>query len=70
MNITLQGIAPGKWRNFTGTEINIINQLLQNSSKTEEASKLSSSTENWLNEQFAVEIEKYKHRKPHDIVLN
>jgi 23S rRNA pseudouridine2604 synthase len=38
MNITLQGIAPGKWRNFTAAEMNILNQLLLHSSKTGEAS--------------------------------
>lgn len=34
MNITLAGLAPGKWRYFTLTEIDIINQMLVGSSKT------------------------------------
>jgi 23S rRNA pseudouridine2604 synthase len=34
MNITLSGLAPGKWRYFTPAEIESINQMLRNSSKT------------------------------------
>lgn len=47
MSITLQGIAPGKWRNFSQNEIAHINQLLQNSSKTEEASLIYSNNESF-----------------------
>jgi 23S rRNA pseudouridine2604 synthase len=38
MNITLSGIAPGKWRYLTQTEIEAINKLVANSIKTKEAS--------------------------------
>jgi 23S rRNA pseudouridine2604 synthase len=38
MNLTLTGIPVGKWRYFTNEEINIINQSISESSKTEEAS--------------------------------
>lgn len=41
MAITLRGINPGKWRYFSASEISHINQLLQGSSKTEEASLIS-----------------------------
>ena len=34
MNITLSGLAPGKWRLFNPTEINALNDLLKYSSKT------------------------------------
>lgn len=34
MNMTLSGLPPGKWRYFTATEIDTINQMLKNSSKT------------------------------------
>lgn len=34
MNITLQGLLPGKWRNFTAGEIAQINAMVLNSSKT------------------------------------
>ncbi|MBS1495841.1 MAG: 23S rRNA pseudouridine(2604) synthase RluF [Bacteroidetes bacterium] len=37
MNITLGGLAPGKWRYFTEIEIEGINKMLQNSSKTADA---------------------------------
>lgn len=40
MNITLQGIAPGKWRNLTPAELAYINQQVATSVKTEEASRL------------------------------
>jgi 23S rRNA pseudouridine2604 synthase len=40
MNITLAGIAPGKWRYLTQQEIEEINQLVAGSIKTEEASFL------------------------------
>jgi 23S rRNA pseudouridine2604 synthase len=38
MNITLAGIAPGKWRYLTQQEIDAINKLVANSIKTKEAS--------------------------------
>jgi len=34
MNITLNGLEPGKWRNFSAEEITEINVLVSNSSKT------------------------------------
>jgi 23S rRNA pseudouridine2604 synthase len=34
MNITLNGLAPGKWRNFSAQEIAEINAMLSKSSKT------------------------------------
>ena len=34
MNFTIKGIEPGKWRYFTAEEINLLNELLKNSSKT------------------------------------
>lgn len=34
MNISLSGLAPGKWRLFNATEINSLNELLKYSSKT------------------------------------
>ena len=34
MNITLSGILPGKWRYFTTAELNSIQDMLKNSSKT------------------------------------
>ncbi len=40
MNITLDGLASGKWRYLTEQEINTINNLVANSVKTEEASLL------------------------------
>jgi len=38
MNITLSGIAPGKWRYLSQAEIDAINKLVANSIKTKEAS--------------------------------
>ncbi len=38
MNISLKGIAPGKWRYFTQAEIAAIQLMVSHSSKTEEAS--------------------------------
>ena len=38
MNITLDGLSIGKWRYFTEEELKIINNLVANSIKTEEAS--------------------------------
>lgn len=38
MNITVKGIAPGKWRYLTPNEIETINKLVANSIKTKEAS--------------------------------
>ena len=40
MHITLDGIATGEWRYLTADEVETINQLVENSSKTEEASLL------------------------------
>ena len=45
MNITLQGIAPGKWRNLTKEELAYINQQTAGSIKTEEASRLNDDEE-------------------------
>ncbi|MEO6253605.1 MAG: 23S rRNA pseudouridine(2604) synthase RluF [Ferruginibacter sp.] len=39
MNMTLSGLPPGKWRFFTPSEINTINLMLKNSSKTAEGSE-------------------------------
>ena len=39
MNITLTGLPLGKWRYFTPAEIDTINQMLKNSSKTAEGSE-------------------------------
>ncbi len=36
MNVTLAGLSLGKWRYFTPVEMDIINQMLKNSSKTAE----------------------------------
>jgi 23S rRNA pseudouridine2604 synthase len=38
MNVTLNGINSGGWRYLSNEEINTINKLVANSSKTEEAS--------------------------------
>ena len=38
MNISIQNIKPGKYRSFTQKELETINKLVGNSSKTEEAS--------------------------------
>ena len=35
MNFTLKGIEPGRWRYFSPVEINLLTELLKNSSKTE-----------------------------------
>ena len=45
MNITIQGIAPGKWRNLTKEELAYINQQTASSVKTEEASRLNDDEE-------------------------
>ena len=45
MNIKLDGIAMGKWRNLTADEINTINNLVSDSVKTEEASYLEDTVE-------------------------
>jgi 23S rRNA pseudouridine2604 synthase len=37
MNITLGGLAAGKWRYFTPAEINAIQEMVKNSSKTADA---------------------------------
>ena len=34
MNISISGLQPGKWRYFTSQEINALNEMLANSSKT------------------------------------
>ena len=39
MNMTLIGLPPGKWRYFTPGEIETINEMLKNSSKTAEGSE-------------------------------
>ncbi|TDB66849.1 23S rRNA pseudouridine(2604) synthase RluF [Arundinibacter roseus] len=40
MNVTLDGLAAGKWRNLTEQEMTIIHGLVADSTKTEEASRL------------------------------
>jgi 23S rRNA pseudouridine2604 synthase len=35
MNFTLSNIAPGKWRYFTPSELNTIQEMVKYSSKTE-----------------------------------
>jgi 23S rRNA pseudouridine2604 synthase len=40
MHITLQGLAPGKWRDFSRSEIEEINKLVLNSSKTADAESM------------------------------
>jgi len=45
MNIKLEGITVGKWRNLTNDEINTINNLVSTSLKTEEASYLQDNIE-------------------------
>ncbi|CAN5846890.1 23S rRNA pseudouridine(2604) synthase RluF [soil metagenome] len=37
MNITISGLAPGKWRYFSPAEINSINEMVKHSSKTADA---------------------------------
>lgn len=37
MNITLSGLAPGKWRYFTPAELSSINEMVMHSSKTGDA---------------------------------
>ncbi len=37
MNITISGLAPGKWRYFSPSEISSINEMLRHSSKTADA---------------------------------
>ena len=39
MNLSLSGLPPGKWRYFTPAEIDTINQMLKNSSKTADGSE-------------------------------
>lgn len=39
MNITLSGLPPGKWRYFTVSEMETINQMLKNSKKTAEGTE-------------------------------
>ena len=45
MNVTLDGIAAGKWRYLNDDEINTINSLVADSVKTEEGSYLPESNE-------------------------
>jgi len=40
MNVSLGNLQPGKWRYLSAEEINTIQRLVENSSKTEEASYL------------------------------
>ncbi len=40
MNVTLEGIGVGKWRDLTQSEMEVINKLVINSVKTEDASRL------------------------------
>jgi 23S rRNA pseudouridine2604 synthase len=40
MNITLNGLAPGKWRNFTAGEITEINAMVSKSSKTPDSESM------------------------------
>ncbi|MEO7800536.1 MAG: 23S rRNA pseudouridine(2604) synthase RluF [Ginsengibacter sp.] len=47
MTITLQNIAAGKWRPFSQDEIEHIHQLIQDSSKTKEASLIYSNNESF-----------------------
>ena len=37
MNMTVSGIAPGKWRFFTPQEIAAVNEMVVHSSKTADA---------------------------------
>jgi len=46
MNITLSGIAPGKWRYLTQVEIDTINKMVEGSIKTKEASVLKKQDDN------------------------
>ena len=39
MNITVSGLAPGKWRYFTPAEIDIVNKMVASSSKTAEGAE-------------------------------
>lgn len=39
MNITVSGLAPGKWRYFTPSEISLITKMVTNSSKTAEGNE-------------------------------
>ena len=40
MNITLNGLEPGKWRNFSAKEIEDINRMVSNSSKTTDSESM------------------------------
>jgi len=40
MNISLEGIAPGKWRYLSEAEVTAMNKMMTGSSKTEEASHI------------------------------
>ena len=37
MNISISGLQPGKWRYFTPQEISSINEMLKDSSKTDDS---------------------------------
>ena len=39
MNMTLNGLPPGKWRYFTPSEVDALNQMVANSSKTADGSE-------------------------------
>ena len=45
MHISLEGIAVGKWRNLTNSEVAEIHRLVANSTKTEEGSRLATEAE-------------------------
>lgn len=40
MNVTLEGLAPGEWRELTAEEMELIDKMIATSSKTEEASHI------------------------------
>ena len=40
MNITLQGLVPGKWRYFSNHEIEEINRMVLHSSKTADSESM------------------------------
>ncbi len=45
MNVTLEGLPVGKWRNLTAAEMKVINEMVAQSTKTEEGSYLDPQTE-------------------------
>jgi len=46
MNIKLDAIPIGKWRDFTSTELEAMHQMIANSIKTEEASVIANTSKN------------------------